>query len=93
MNIENLFEQTELGQVIKKAIEEHMKSLERAKVEVVNKEKHLVIRSKRNRVPKFTAEEQRIKKIARDKLYYAKNRDKLIQQNTDNYYIRRDKNK
>jgi hypothetical protein len=90
MNIETLFEQTELGQVIKKAIEEHIKSFEKAKEEVVNKEKHLVIRSKRNRVPKFTAEEQRIKKIARDKLYYAKNRDKLIQQNTDNYYIRRD---
>jgi hypothetical protein len=87
MNIETLFEQTELGQVIKKAIEEHMKSLEEAKEEVVNKEKHLVIRGKRRRVPKYTKEEQRIKKLARNKMYYAKNKDKLIQQNTDNYII------
>jgi hypothetical protein len=31
MNIETLFEQTELGQVIKKAIEEHIKGIEKAK--------------------------------------------------------------
>jgi hypothetical protein len=89
MNIETLFEQTELGQVIKKAIEEHIKGIEKAKAkeEVANREKHLVIRGRRQRVPKFTKEEQKIKKLACDKAYYLKNRDKLIQQNTDNYYI------
>jgi hypothetical protein len=95
MNIETLFEQTELGQVIKKAIEKHMKAKEKAKAkeEREEKEKHLVVRGRRQRVPKFTKEEQKIKKLACDKAYYLKNRDRLIQLNTDNYYIRREKEK
>lgn len=94
MNIKTLLENIELEQVIINAIEKHNKTKEKAKVkeERDEKEKHLVIRGKRQRIPKFTKEEQRIKKLARNKIYYAINKDKLIQQNTDNYYLRKEKN-
>jgi CO dehydrogenase/acetyl-CoA synthase epsilon subunit len=90
MDIKTLLRNIELEQVVINAIEKYFK--EKAKEDLNDKGENLIIKGRRHRLAKFTKEEQKIKKIACDKAYYEKNKERLIKLNTDNYYKRKEKN-